>query len=180
MNDEDVIERVLAGDIDCYGLLVGKYQKKVVGMIYNMTRDFHLSEDLCQDVFMDAYRSLPGFDSARSRFSTWLYRITQNKAINAMKKRGRMITTEVTERAVDDAPFQAAADDELHNEFDRLLDSLPVRQRVAFVCSEIEQLSYKEIAQIQGVSLGTVKSRIHRARQFLQQALARRKAPSNE
>jgi RNA polymerase sigma-70 factor (ECF subfamily) len=180
MNDEDVIERVLAGDIDCFGWLVEKYQSKVAGLIFNMTRDFHLTEDLCQEVFMNAYKGLPGFDSARSRFSTWLYRITQNKAINAMKKRRNVIVAQVPQRAVDDTAFQAAAADELHDEFDRLLDSLPVRQRVAFVWSEIEQLSYNEIARIEGVSLGTVKSRIFRARQFLQQALQRRKGVNNE
>jgi RNA polymerase sigma-70 factor (ECF subfamily) len=180
MNDEDAIERVLAGDIDCFGWLVEKYQRKVAGMIFNMTRDFHLTEDLCQDVFMDAYRGLAGFDSARSRFSTWLYRITQNKAINAIKKRREVILAEVPERAVDDTAFQAATSDELHAEFDRVLDSLPVRQRAAFVWSEIEHLSYKEIALIEGVSLGTVKSRINRARQFLQHALKRRKAVANE
>ena len=180
MNDEDVIERVLAGDIDCFGGLVEKYQTKVVGMIYNMTRDFHLSEDLCQDVFMDAYRGLGGFDSARSRFSTWLYRITQNKAINAIRKRREVNLAEVPEPAVDDTVFQAAAADELHAEFDRVLAGLPVRQRAAFIWSEIEQLSYKEIAQIEGVSLGTVKSRINRARQFLQRALKRRKAVTHE
>jgi RNA polymerase sigma-70 factor (ECF subfamily) len=176
MNDEDVIERVLAGKIDCFGWLVEKYQKKVAGVIYNMTHDFHLSEDLCQDVFMDAFRGLAGFDSARSQFSTWLYRISQNKAINAIKKRRAVNLAEVQEPAAEDTAFEAADADELHAEFDRLLESLPARQRAAFVWSEIEQLSYKEIAKIEGVSLGTVKSRISRARQFLQQALARRKA----
>ena len=129
---------------------------------------------------MDAYEALPGFDSARSRFSTWLYRITQNKTINAMRKRIDVALAEVPDRAVADAAILAAAADEFHAEFDRVLDNLPVRQRAAFVWAEIEQLSYKEIAQIEGVGVGTIKSRISRARQFLQQALRRRKGGINE
>src|ERR1700722_11043124 len=124
MDDEEAIERVLAGDIDCFGLLVDKYQSKVLGMIYNMTRDRHLSEDLCQDVFMDAYRSLANFDSARSRFSTWLYRITQNKAINALRKHKPLLFAEVPERAIEAGGFETIAAEELHIEIDRILDRL--------------------------------------------------------
>ena len=171
---------MLAGDIDCFGLLVDKYQSKVLGMIYNMTRDRHLSEDLCQDVFMDAYRSLANFDSARSRFSTWLYRITQNKAINALRKHKPLLFAEVPERAIEAGGFETIAAEELHIEIDRILDRLPARQKAAFVWSEIEELSYKEIAEIEGVSLGTIKSRISRAKRFLQDAVKHRKAISNE
>jgi RNA polymerase sigma-70 factor (ECF subfamily) len=87
---------------------------------------------------------------------------------------------QVPERAVEDTALQAASADEWQVEFDQALDRLPLRQRAAFVWSEIEQLSYKEIAQIEGVSLGTVKSRISRARQFLQQALRRPKGVDHE
>jgi RNA polymerase sigma-70 factor (ECF subfamily) len=180
MEDEEAIERVLAGDINCFGLLIDKYQNKVLGMIYNMTRDHHLSEDLCQDVFMDAYRSLANFDSARSRFSTWLYRITQNKAINALRKRKPLLFAKVPERAIEASGFEKLSADELHREFDRILDRLPVRQKAAFVWSEIEELPYKDIAEIEGVGVGTIKSRISRARRFLRYALKHRKAISNE
>jgi RNA polymerase sigma-70 factor (ECF subfamily) len=180
MDDEEAIERVLAGDINCFGLLVDKYQNKVLGMIFNMTRDHHLSEDLGQDVFMDAYRGLANFDSSRSRFSTWLYRIAQNKAINALRKRKPLLFAAVPERAIESGGFEKFAADELHAEFDRGLDRLPDRQKAAFVWSEIEELPYKEIAQIEGVSMGTIKSRISRARRFLRDALKHRKAASNE
>jgi RNA polymerase sigma-70 factor (ECF subfamily) len=171
MDDEEAIERVLAGDINCFGALVDKYQNKVLGMIYNMTRDRHLSEDLGQDVFLDAYRSLARFDSARSRFSTWLYRIAQNKAINALRKRKPLPFAQLPERAIEATGLAKFAAEELHVEFDRILNQLPVRQRAAFVWSEIQELSYKQIAEIEGVSVGTIKSRISRARRFLQDAL---------
>ena len=77
---------------------------------------------------------------------------------------------EVPERAVESNPEQNIAANEFHTEFDRILDRLPLRQRLAFVWSEIEQLSYQEIAEIEGVSLGTIKSRISRARQSIQEA----------
>jgi RNA polymerase sigma-70 factor (ECF subfamily) len=180
MNDEEIIERVLAGDVDCFGQLVDKYHKKVLGLIFNMTRDHHLSEDLGQDVFMDVYKSLKNFDSARSRFSTWLYRIAQNKTLNAIKKHKPLFFAEPPERPTERTAHQNVVAGEFHAELDRILDRLPIRQRLAFVWSEIEQLSYKEIAEIEGVSLGTVKSRISRARQSIQQALQNRKASSHE
>jgi RNA polymerase sigma-70 factor, ECF subfamily len=180
MTDQEAIERVLAGDINCFGLLVDQYQKKVLGMIYNMTRDHHLSEDLGQEVFMDVYRSLANFDSARSRFSTWLYRIAHNKTLNAIGKRRPLFVPEVPEQAVESNAERDTVADEFRDEFDRILDHLPLKQKAAFVWAEIEQLSYQEIAEIEGVSLGTIKSRISRARQTIQQALKRRKVVFNE
>lgn len=180
MNDEEIIQRVLEGEGDCFGLLIEKYQKKVAGMIFNMTRDHHLSEDLGQDAFMEVYRNLGSFDSARSRFSTWLYRIAQNKTLNAIKKKKPLFLPEVPETISARDASDEAVTKEFYAEFDRILDGLPLRQRVAFVWAEIEQLSYQEIAEIEGVSLGTVKSRISRARQHLQEALKDRKPVSHE
>jgi RNA polymerase sigma-70 factor, ECF subfamily len=175
MNDDETILRVLEGDADCFGLLVEKYQKKIVGMIYNMTRDYHLSEDLGQEVFMEVYRSLRSFDDARSRFSTWLYRIAQNKTLNAIKKKKPIFLPEVPEMISSTDAYREVVADELHAELDRVLDGLPIKQRMAFVWAEIEQLSYQEIAEIEGVSLGTVKSRINGARKRIQEALKNRK-----
>jgi RNA polymerase sigma-70 factor (ECF subfamily) len=175
MTDPEIIQRVLDGEVDCFGLLVGKYQKRVVGMIYNMIRDYHRSEDLGQEVFLDAYRGLPAFDPARSQFSTWLYRIAQNRTLNAIKKKRPMFLAELPEAAGASNVYREVAANEFHAELDRLLDRLPIRQKLAFVWAEIEQLSYQEIAEIEGVSLGTIKSRINRARRQIQGALKDRK-----
>ena len=176
MTDDETIRRVLAGELDCFGLLVEKYQKKVVGMIFNMTRDYHLSEDLGQEVFVAVYRSLGTFDSARSQFSTWLYRIAKNKTLNALKKKRPIFLREVPDSAGPGNVHHEVAVAELHAEFDQILARMPVRQRLAFVWAEIEQLSYQDIAEIEGISLGSVKSLISRARQHFQEALKDRKA----
>jgi RNA polymerase sigma-70 factor, ECF subfamily len=180
MNDDETIQRVLEGEIECFGLIVEKYQKKIVGMIYNMTRDHHLSEDLGQEVFLNVYRHLSSFDAARSRFSTWLYRIAQNKTLNAIKKKRPMLLAELPETAGAGNVHQEVAANELYTELDRILDLLPLRQKLAFVWAEIEQLSYQEIAEIEGASLGTIKSRINRARQQIQAALKDQRSHSHE
>jgi RNA polymerase sigma-70 factor (ECF subfamily) len=180
MTDEETIRRVLAGEVDCFGTLVDRHQKKIVGMIHNMTGDHHLSEDLGQEVFLAAYRSLGSFDPARSQFSTWLYRIAKNKTLNALKKRHPVFLSDCAEPVSTQNVHDDVAAAELHAEFDLILARMPIGQRLAFVLAEIEQLSYQEIAEIEGISLGSVKSRINRARQRLQEALKDRKANSYE
>lgn len=149
-------------------------------MIHNMTRDHHLSEDLGQEVFLAVYQNLASFDSARSHFSTWLYRIAKNKTLNAIKRKKPVYFGEVPESAGPGNPFQDIVTAELHAEFDRILARMPATQRLAFVWSEIEQLPYQEIAEIEGISLASVKSRISRARQHFQNALKNRKAGAHE
>ena len=180
MDDEETIRRVLDGQTDSFGALVEKYQKKIVGTIYHMTRDHHLSEDLGQDVFLEVYRNLPSFNPARGSFSTWLYRITQNKTLNAIKRKKPVFLPEIPETAGARNAFHEVAAEELHAEFDRILDRLPVKQKIAFVWAEIEHLSYEDIAEIEGVSVGTVKSRINSARQQLRKAFGVRKGITYE
>ena len=176
MTDDETIRRVLAGDHNCFGLLVEKYQTKIVGMIFNMTRDHQLSEDLGQEAFVAVYRSLGAFDSARSRFSTWLYRIAKNKTLNALKRNQPVLLCEVPDSAGPENVHRDVAAAELNAEFDRILAQMPVRQRLVFVWAEIEQLSYQDISEIEGISVGAVKSLISRARQRFQEALQDRKA----
>jgi RNA polymerase sigma-70 factor (ECF subfamily) len=85
--DNQTIERILAGDIELFRLLVERYQRPVIRMIRNLTSDSILCEDIAQEVFFTAYRKLSLFDSNRSKFSTWLFIIARNKSINAIKKR---------------------------------------------------------------------------------------------
>ena len=81
-----IIKAVLEGDTESFRLLVQRYQKPVIRMIANLVNDRHICEDVAQDVFLAAYKKLPSFDPARSSFSTWLFVITRNKSINAIKK----------------------------------------------------------------------------------------------
>lgn len=169
----DVIRRVLNGDTESFRKLVERYAGPVVRMIRNITGDSHTCEDLAQEVFLAAYVKLRTFDPDRSRFSTWLFTIARNKSINAAKRRKPLGLADVPERTDGRSPEEAAVGGELLAALDDALLGLPVNQRTAFVLAEFEQLPYETVAQIEGVRIGTVKSRVNRARNRLKEALNR-------
>jgi RNA polymerase sigma-70 factor (ECF subfamily) len=140
-------------------------------MIKNLTNDARYCEDVAQDVFFTVYKNLSSFDAARSSFPTWLFTITKNKSINALKKKKTLSTTNLPERADQNNPSDNLAQEEFFRELGRKLQALPTRQRTAFVLAEFERLPYEQIAQIEGVRVGTVKSRINRAKKNLRLAL---------
>ncbi len=169
--DIEVIRRVLGGDVESFRLLVKRYERPVARMIRNITGDSESCEDTAQEVFFAAYRKLADFDPARSAFSTWLFTITRNKSLNAMKKKRALSRGEVPEKADCSDPGNDLAREELFDELDRALRALPQRQMRAFILAEFEELPYEQIAQIEGVGRGTIKSRIHRAKKKLRGAL---------
>lgn len=167
----EVIQRVLEGDTDSFRLLVERYAGPVTRMIRNVTGDRHACEDLAQETFLTAYARLKSFDPDRSQFSTWLFIIARNKAVNAARRRKPRYMADPPERTDTDSPAAAAERRELLAVMDRALLALPLHQRTAFVLAEFEQLPYEKIAQVEGVRLGTVKSRINRARIKLMETL---------
>ncbi len=174
MTDElDVIRRVLDGDPEPFQWLVERYAGPVLRMIRNITGDRPMCEDIAQEVFLAVYAKLRSFDPDRSQFSTWLFTIARNKSINAIKKKNPVCVTDVPEPTDGKDPEQAAAGGEFLAALDEALLGLPVDQRTAFVLAEFEQLPYETIAQIEGVRVGTIKSRINRARNRLREALNR-------
>lgn len=177
MNEEiSIIRRIIAGDRARFRTLVQRYQQPVISMIRNITNDHHASEDLAQDVFLAAYSSLSTFDPARSRFSTWLFTIARNKAINALQKK-KPITQQLTPERIDQTtPCATLIEQEFFARLDRVLNRLPIKQKAAFVLAELQELLYRDIAQIEGVSLGTIKSRINRAKKKLRTALSVKEA----
>ena len=162
-----IIRQVLNGNTDSFELLVQKYQVPVVRMIRNITNDGHLCEDIGQEVFFAAYRKLASFDPARSSFSTWLFMIAKNKSLNALKRKRHISLAQVPEKADWQNPGDNLSQKEVVAELDKALQGLPRRQRMAFVLAEVEELPYEQIAQIEGVKIGTIKSRIHRAKKKL-------------
>jgi len=173
MTDEsDTIQRVLNGETDAFALLVDRYAGPIVRMIGNMTCDEATCEDLGQEVFLAAFAKLATFDASRSRFSTWLFTIARNKSINAMKKKRPQLGL-APEQVDPTEPSEASERRELLASLDRALEALPARQRRAFVLAEFEELSYAEIAQIEGTRIGTVRSRISRAKGKLADLLRR-------
>jgi RNA polymerase sigma-70 factor (ECF subfamily) len=167
----EVIRQVLEGDIESFGRIVERYEKSVVRIIRNMTNKTESCEDIAQDVFFTAYKKLASFDPARSSFSTWLLTIARNKSINAMKKKRPASMGELPEKINRHNPSDKLAEREFLDRLDRELLTLPPGQKRAFVFAEFEELSYEEIAQIEGVRIGTIKSRISRAKRRLAKAL---------
>ena len=169
--ETEVIRQVLQGDIESFRFVVAKYERPIVRMIRNITNNREFCEDIAQDVFFTAYRKLASFDPARSNFSTWLFTIARNKSINALKKKRPLSMSELPQNSDAHNPSDELAEREFFDELDVRLEALPSAQKRAFVLAEFEELSYEEIAQIEGVRTGTIKSRINRAKKKLAKAL---------
>jgi RNA polymerase sigma-70 factor (ECF subfamily) len=171
--DLQVIRRVLGGDIEAFRLLVERYQAPLFCLIRNLVPDASDCEDIAQEVFLSAYRHLAAFDPGRATFSTWLWTIARNLSLNAVKKKRPLPLGELPEALDARTPETELCEQELSRQLDAALAALPFEQRTAFVLSEIQGLSYEEIAHIEGINLGTVKSRISRARDKLRCCLRR-------
>jgi len=185
--EADLIARAVAGDGDAFAELAEPYEQKVYNLAYRMSRDREDAFDLAQEVFLKVYRALPRF-RGNSSFSTWLYRITSNTCLDLARKHKRVpntislddpveTTTGELRRQVADSssePERTAVRAEAASEIMTAISALPAEQRLSIVYRELEGLSYEEIAEALGCSLGTVKSRISRARAALKERLAAR------
>jgi RNA polymerase sigma-70 factor (ECF subfamily) len=170
-HETEIIRQVLEGDIESFRLILSRYEKPVVRMIRNITYDKESCEDIAQEVFLAAYKKLTSFDRARSSFSTWLFTIARNKSLNELKRKKPPSISELPERSNPHNPSDDMAKKEFYVRLDKTLQALPSGQRRAFVLAEFEKLPYAEIAQIEGTRLGTIKSRINRAKKKLRTAL---------
>jgi len=165
--ETQAIRQVLQGDIESFRLIVERYEKPIVRMIRNIINNRESCEDIAQDVFFTAYRKLASFDPARGNFSTWLFTIARNKSINALRKKRPLSMSELPQNSDRHNPSDELAEREFFDELDAGLEALPSAQKRAFVLAEFEELSYEDIAQIEGVRIGTIKSRINRAKKKL-------------
>jgi RNA polymerase sigma-70 factor, ECF subfamily len=176
--DQQLVDRVFKGDKHAFDLLVLRYQHRILGLIGRFIRDPAEVEDVAQEAFIKAYRALPKF-RGDSAFYTWLYRIAINTAKNHMVARGRR--PPATDIDVEDAEFMehntALTDigspeanqerDDLQRVINEAIEDLPEDLRTAFTLREFSGLSYEEITEIMGCPVGTVRSRIFRAREAL-------------
>jgi RNA polymerase sigma-70 factor (ECF subfamily) len=170
-DDLAVIERVLAGEVEAFRLLVTRYQDRVFCLLRNLVCDAHACDDLAQDVFVSAYVGLRRYDPARGRFATWLLRIARNKCLNALAKRRPTPSESMPDPPDLRTPPDVLAGRELFQHLDRALEGLPVERRTAFVLCEMVGLSGEEVSQIEHVAAGTVRSRLSRAKAALRGAL---------
>jgi len=181
--DQVLVERAQAGDKQAFGLLVTKYQRKLARLLSRFIRDSAEVEDVAQEAFIKAYRALPTF-RGDSAFYTWLYRIGINTAKNFLVSQGRRAPT-VTRldaeeaEGYDDAsalhdlntPESALLTQEIGHTVNTAMEALPEELRVALTLREIEGLSYEDIAQAMNCPIGTVRSRIFRAREAVAEKL---------
>ena len=177
--DQLLVERVQAGDRHAYDLLVAKYQRRLMRLVSRLVHDPAEAEDVVQESFIRAYRGLRHF-RGDAAFYTWLYRIAINTAKNAMSNQGRRVPTS-TELDVERA--EALGDDEHLRDINTpegvlaskqialavsaALDSLPLELRTAIVLRELEEMSYEQISEVMACPIGTVRSRIFRAREVI-------------
>jgi len=176
--DQQLVDRVFKGDKHAFDLLVLRYQHRILGLISRFIRDPAEVEDVAQEAFIKAYRALPKF-RGDSAFYTWLYRIAINTAKNYMVARGRRppatdVDVEDAEFLENNAPLTEIGTPEANQEKDDLqrvineaIEDLPEDLRTAFTLREFSGLSYEEITEIMGCPVGTVRSRIFRARETL-------------
>lgn len=182
-SDLMLVERTVAGDQRAYGLLVTKYQRRIERLIGRFVRDVDLVPDIAQETFIRAYRAIPQF-RGESAFYTWLYRIAVNTAKKALAdlKRDPVMTEsalasasqddEGTERrehelSHDETPEALMASREIADTVNAAIAALPDDLRQAILLREIEGLSYDEIAVVMACPIGTVRSRIFRAREAI-------------
>lgn len=183
MSDEDreVVRRVQRGEVDAFEILVERYRRKVYRLAYQVLRDQEDALDVAQEAFVRAFRSLPRF-KGQSAFYTWLFRITMNLALDRHRQRAQRaralgvgdVPPEDWERTAvspEAGPDDRAASAERRARIARALDALSVPHRTIIILSDIEGLSYREIAEILQIPMGTVMSRLHHARRRLREAL---------
>lgn len=181
-SDQQLVERVQKGDRRAFDLLVLKYQHKVLSLVGRFVSDMSEAQDVSQEAFIKAYRALPNF-RGDSAFYTWLYRIAVNTAKNHLVSRGRKAPThdidpEDAENFSDESVFQDTATPERLLQRDRLktvvfdaIADLPDDLRTAVTLRELEGLSYDEIAESMDCPIGTVRSRIFRAREAIEKKM---------
>lgn len=175
MNEEmTCIERFLAGENEGFEILVKKYQNRVLNIVYSLVGQDREAEDIMQEVFLKAYDSLKGFKH-KSQFSTWLYRITVNTTYDFLRKRKNLVEEAFLDKIV---AFYGRPDDTLLLEekeemVQEALNKVPFKFRTALVLKDIEGLSYKQISEVLECSIGTVESKIYRARMSLKKELLR-------
>ena len=178
--DTYLVKRSQDGDNKSFELLIIKYQRRIFNVIFRVVRDRDAVEDLAQETFLNAFKSIKRFKGGSS-FYTWIYRIAVNVSINYLSKRkkavfvdeGVMETEAVTDRVTNaaDSPELNMQGREFASATSKAIEKIPADIRTAIVLREYEGLSYQEIADVTDSPIGTVRSRIFRGRAMLKEML---------
>ena len=180
--DLALVRRAKKGDYRAFDLLVLKYQSRIVSIAFKFVKEIQLAEDISQESFIKAYRSINSFRE-ESAFYTWLYRITSNTAKNYLFSKGRRKESSISdfnisenedffELPTSDSPEQILMAQSLKDTIYDALSDLPEDTRTALSLREFEGLNYEEIAEIMNCPVGTVRSRIFRGREALENLIS--------
>ncbi|MBR5123168.1 MAG: sigma-70 family RNA polymerase sigma factor [Anaerotignum sp.] len=192
LKEKDLIRRAKQGDMLAFEELILQHEKIVYNVALRMMNHSEDARDISQEVFLKAYRNLANFDE-RSAFSTWLYRITHNTCIDEMRKRKGKQSYSLEEELENedgsmqrqiadegDTPEESLLREEQKSEILQALDTLSEEHKAAIILRDVKGLSYEEISEILELSLGTVKSRISRARNQLKTEILKMREQSEK
>lgn len=185
-SDYELIDDSISGDEDAFGILMGRYENSLYGLIFKMVRNHEETQDLVQEAFIKSYKALESFNKQYS-FSTWLFKIASNNCIDHLRKR-RLKTTSIdapipTEdgslsQDLPDNSYSPEKDslrNELFSSVNSIIDDLPEKYKVVINLRHKEDQSYEEIAVALDIPIGTVKARIFRAREILKKSITKMK-----
>jgi RNA polymerase sigma-70 factor, ECF subfamily len=181
LDDRTLVARILGGDRDRFAELVSRYEKRVINYVYRITHRYEDAHDLTQEIFVKVFLALDRYDP-KYQFSTWVFRIAQNSAIDALRKKSVAVVPLVRpgdeeqgkEREFADdgiSPYRALKNKQLTAAIDRAVGKLPPDYRELIQLRHFGELSYEEIASMKKLPLGTVKNKLFRARNLLKNAL---------
>ncbi len=187
MSDREFIQGILRRDQAVFRELVETYQRQVIRTCYSLVHDEEDARDLAQDVFIELLESAHSF-RGEARLSTWIYRIAVNKSLNHLKRQKRkQILSRIGLLSADPGEIRGGVDEdivadnsadsnlerkEMREALHFAIDRLPMNQKIAFTMHRYEDLSYQEVAGVMNLSLASVESLIHRARQNLRKTLS--------
>jgi len=181
LDDRALVSRILEGDRDRFTELVKRYEKRVVNYVYRIIHRYEEAHDLTQEIFVKVFVALDRYDS-KYQFSTWLFRIAQNTAIDALRKKS-IVEVPIAKPATDEetkdrefadtgvSPYRALKNKQLATAIDRAVLDLPPDYRELIRLRHFAELSYEEIASMKKLPLGTVKNKLFRARNMLKETL---------
>jgi RNA polymerase sigma-70 factor, ECF subfamily len=177
ISDAECVRRLQSGDTDVFEVLVRRHEKTIFNLVYRMLGDYDEAAETSQEVFLSAYRAIDRF-RGDANFSTWLYRIalnhTSTKRRSLNRRQQRSVAIEETEPVRDPQPGPAETMErtELRDHVQKALNSLEPDDATVIVLRDLQDIPYDEVARLLEIPVGTVKSRLHRARQALKSQLA--------
>lgn len=172
VSDKELMEKVKSEDTSAFSVLVDRYKVRLLNLIYRMLQNKDEAEDILQEAFLRVYRERQSYDPTYA-FSTWVYTITLNLCRNELKKRKRFkfFGIDLIKNNREYASEGIKNNNRLSSTMENAIGSLGVKYRTVFLLRDVNQLSYEEISQSLGIPMGTVKSRVNRARLMLRDKL---------